>query len=323
MTNETQTEPARKRFAQVVDFLIRDRKLTADYVARRCRVSVHELDRWRNGASVPGPNEWEQLRRKVCHEFGTYNELWRQARTELDAERKLASAALQRSHVVTDNGVSKSAVTNLGEKIRAAVEPAISAAAITPPVPEAMIRVDPRSATAQLAVRDPVRHTRDGRILQPERPDGSMSADSRAQRRQFAKGILLQRPSIPAVGYDGLVKLVRDRFGVGIDPGTVRELRSEISFEAREKLLRSEVGIATPADAVGHAVQASVASEPAVASEPVRTDELSTAIELVMSAVPGLQSLTLTIDEHGEATVDYKVREVKVQTTDGSIKVRR
>lgn len=182
--------------------------------------------------------------------------------------------------------------------------------------PERALTASDRTATAQLGV-PPRGSASDGRLLQPIRPNGSMRGGSRAERRAFAKGLLLQRPGIKSVGGDGLVEAVRSRFGIGIDPGVIHELRAEIQHEAREAELRAQLPIAVAADPV-------VASVPTPRIEQAADPAaIAKAIEIILGALPGLESLMITVDENGEASVDYQIREIKVQTTGGSLKVRR
>ncbi len=47
------------------------------------------------------------------------------------------------------------------------------------------------------------------------------------------------------------------------------------------------------------------------------------AVELILGAVPNLRTFTIAVDDSGEASVDYTVREVVVRETGGSLKVRR
>jgi hypothetical protein len=65
-----------------------------------------------------------------------------------------------------------------------------------------------------------------------------------------------------------------------------------------------------------------LAQEQAKDAKPEGRDELSTAVALVMEALPNLRSMSLEADDDGEVTVAYKTREVRIVEDSGSLKVR-
>lgn len=65
-----------------------------------------------------------------------------------------------------------------------------------------------------------------------------------------------------------------------------------------------------------------LAIEQAKDAKPEGRDELSTAIALVLEALPNLRSMSLEVDDEGEVTVAYKTREVRIVEDSGQLKVR-
>ena len=68
-------------------------------------------------------------------------------------------------------------------------------------------------------------------------------------------------------------------------------------------------------------VQARIRAEQPTA--PTSDEDIQTAVGLILDAIPGLQTFTISVDEHGEASVDYQIRKVKIETVGGSMKVQR
>ncbi|HEY4057079.1 MAG TPA: hypothetical protein VGM39_10750 [Kofleriaceae bacterium] len=154
----------------------------------------------------------------------------------------------------------------------------------------------PKVASVLAAVPDPP---------QQKEPPAQKNHGNLHRRMEHAKRILRTRPSINVSGKDGLSEEMLRVFGIGISGDTVRELRKAIAVET-----------------------APVTPEPPPAKAPptpTKAADLQAAVDLILAAVPNLSSLTIVVDESGEASADYKVREqvVEVRETAGSLKARR
>lgn len=55
----------------------------------------------------------------------------------------------------------------------------------------------------------------------------------------------------------------------------------------------------------------------------VGTGDLDAAVRMLLEAMPGLRTLTVEVDDAGEATVTYKTREVRIFEDTGSMQVKR
>lgn len=146
----------------------------------------------------------------------------------------------------------------------------------------------------------------------PSSPDRNIS--SREERRRYAKGIILQRPGIKIGGADGLQVLLRQRFKIGINPKIIPEIRREIANEHKhaDVQIPEHIPLETPKAPVQ--VSSSHGTH--------NPKDLAASVELILGAVPGLQQLTITVQESGEVSIEYKIKKIEVQTVDGSLTLR-
>jgi hypothetical protein len=138
-------------------------------------------------------------------------------------------------------------------------------------------------------------------------------------------------------GPDGLLVLLRNRFGVGLAPEKIKEIKLEVHNEIRAMKPNVPPGVAivqatqpseptgtlaasVPIPAIPNVI-ATAEITPHVTSDP--SDDIRSAVELVLGALPNLRTFVISVDEHGEASVDYTMREVRVVETGGSLKVRK
>lgn len=326
---QTQDKTARVKLAEVLAFHFKERHFTSHYISTKCRTTPANVEGWASGAILPDGNEWEQLHRKVSHDFARYTDLWRAARTEAQRERDIATRALSRP---------------LGPKLVAAgVVPAPTPAAVPDPAPEP----DPPRAAGPLSpgryarahidigIEPPTGLASDGRALSPPRPPGSMSREQVATREEYVRSILQQRPHARSGGPDGIVALVRQTFKVGIDPSTVERIRSELERERLETEVRAKIAAeaktsaAAPAAPIGEPMPLPPPSSPPTfmppptfspppIPAPAQTlpwspDEqaLGEAVGLILGEIPELRSMTITVSDTGEASYTYEVRTVR------------
>lgn len=322
---------ARQQLGEVITFRLSQQRRTDRDVANRCGVSTSDVERFRAGTLVPEPKTWKRMCEMIARSLYGDSALYTAARAEQEGERELATRGLQRMNP-TRNGAPPptNVATNLGDKLREVkLEPAVpapDARTVNPgqavtyhaPAPEPDLRPTPTMKQLGVAPRG---RARDGRVLLPTRPDGSMSADKRAERITFARSILLQRPAIPLNGEDGLLSMMRKRFGIGLDPETIQTLRRQLDDERREAEVRAKLEAErgqTPAPAAVPApppIQAAPAASPApVPATPPRAvseDNIATAVGLIVAEVPGLRRMTIEVNDAGEASYTYEVREVR------------
>jgi hypothetical protein len=140
---------------------------------------------------------------------------------------------------------------------------------------------------------------------------GWKSAEAVSERREFALSVLRQRPHIRERGHDSLDELLVQRFGCGISAEAAADMRRRVFDE------RAASPIVTPTPGRDKP------PAPPPATREVNAADVAAAVELILGAVPSLRTFTVVVDDSGEASVDYTVREVVVRETGGSLKVRR
>lgn len=363
---------ARQRLGEVIKFHRTAREITIREVSRRARCSIADVESWESGAIVPSGEQWKALTQGINRSLNAYNELRLRAQAEQDAERATIARSIG---VHATNGHNRKIGTNLGDKLVTARPGAEAPAAHTPPpaiISSKLAAADsPSAAVRQSIPVAPQLHpeetqSRKGRTM-PDRPVGSLTDEAVQQRKDFARGLLMQYPRKRTSGADSVVEAVRIRFGIGIAPETVDEIRAELQRDKLKAEIASEMraagaspqaerfALATAGEMIGpqatidliNAEQAqrdltakierdaSIAREAArlerargvpassAATDEINAADLEAAVQLVLGAVPGLQTFTIAVDEHGEASVEYQVRKVVVTTAGGSIKVRR
>ncbi len=323
----------RQRLGEVIRFCREARDRSLNTTARRCRVSVAMLEAWERGESVPNREQWKQLCRDCDRELRKYAQLYQAARSEMDALNKE-----QEMNNGNRSGTSppSTVATNLGDKLRGAqVQPQIiprvttdQVAVVSESNKSESHQLGPISEQAQLGQPDRG-HAVDGRRLPPTRPPGSTTHNAIEERKLFVRGLLLQRPKMRTSGGDSILEAVRARFGIGIKPDFIDEIRRDLQRDAIERELRAKLEREPGRVPADHpALQAfnrtpAEINAPPVATVAVNTSDVDAAVQLILGAVPNLQTLTISVDDHGEASVDYQIREVKITTVGGSLKVRR
>lgn len=150
---------------------------------------------------------------------------------------------------------------------------------------------------------------------QPKRPPGSMSIAGINERFDFARSVLVQRPHIKVAGPDGLIAVIKARFGVGIDNRSASKLVEEHHAKMTE---------AVQSRGALDAIQREVITKPLELPPTANADEqIKAATSLILEAVPNLASFTISVDASGAASVGYTTRELRVVENTGSFKVQR
>lgn len=346
----------RQALGYAIKFHREERGRSTREVSRRTRASISDVEAWERGALVPSGEQWAALRQGVNRALNQYSDIYRNAREEELAERQVITKGIEMHSNGAKNNGAKPLTTSLGDKLATVAIPTPVTATPAPDArtvnpgqavtyvetasPQPTRPLDHKTATAQLGLT-PRGYSRDGRTLIPLRPPNSMSRESIDERIAYARGILLQRPAINLHGDDGILALLRSRFGIGLDPDRISKLRKEIETErieagVRAKIQRAETaardliaGIDMPSSATHHGAPplgTRIPQPTPVAPAPtgeINEADISAAVDLVLGAIPNLQQFSISVDEHGEASVDYQIREVKVTTRGGGFKVKR
>lgn len=327
---------ARQRLGELIQHYMDERSMSDHRVSRTCSATPHEVEAWRTGKLVPTPEQWGKLKRSVHHAFGRFAEIYQRARAEEDAEaRERAAKNMEKEQqkVQKTNPAHKIA-TSLGDKLAGAGIPHVSDARTVNPgqpvayhnapvVPISIVRTPDAQPVApgnnaQVSTRKP----------RTPAPVGSYGAAAIAKRAEFVRNILRTRPEARTTGRDSIVELVRSTFGVGISPEAIEQLRAEVAAECRSPNTHTEhkpivpiVEVKTPIDAPPNRAQ--LDHEQATTAPSHGPADISSAVQLILEALPHLQAFTITVDESGEAHVDYQIRKVTITTEGGSLKVRR
>lgn len=290
---------ARQKLAQHLNALFEERKLPNSFIASRCKTNTRVVEGWREGSLVPNTGEWADLLQYISRDFYIHTNLWREAKAEDDEERRNTHRALDRAQRIEVAPEIKVG-TNVGEKIK-------EASTITPKLLSGTKRP---TATMYQVGQTPRGFASDGRLLAPLRPDGSMTLEAQRARRRFVKGLLLQRPHIRVGGEDGIQAQLRARFGVGINPDIVQQLRKEIEINHTGASLQLPEEI--PEKEKQEIITKTVPIEP-------NQKDLQAGVELILAAIPGLQQLIITTNDAGEASVEFVIR----KTIGGSLKITK
>lgn len=320
MTPTPAEESARAKFGSVLRFTIREHKIQLHRVAHRARASTSDVEAWLAGRLVPTSDQWRALINGIHRSLARYSDLYRDARTEQETERR----ALTRSMIMhTRNGTDTHAPiigTSLASKLAdVRLEP--PAVEIHPPRPDPPQVPDARPRKEQIlppAHRDlgtepDGRIGSDGRRIGPPRPSGSASIAAQERRLAFVREFLRARPHAKCQGQDGVVAAVRKTFGVGITPAYVEMIRRDL---AREHGAAPELPPAPAPPVVVPAPVLAAAPSPApplrqVAPAADAEANIASAVGLIVQEIPGLRSMTITVDDEGNATYSYEVRTVR------------
>ncbi len=315
---------ARQELGDVIRHHREQREWNIRRTANVCGTNQATVEAWEAGRSVPTSREWEALQRTINRQFRYYGDLYKSARSEDEAERSHITGAIS----MHTNGVNNRATlgASLGERMSMAAgtdkAPIVVApkpiALVRGPTPTEPPREEPKE---QPTMTEPTsrRTPGSGRVKgtpMPQFPPGSRTDQAIAARDEFVRNVLRMRPAIKYGGDDGLGALLHQRFGIGVTPARVDVIRAEVQLErASANTTGSHAPVAAPVKAA--------ASAPAPAQAPTNEADLETAVGIVLDAIPGLRSFTITVDDEGHAQVDYTVREVKITERGGSIKVKR
>jgi len=128
----------------------------------------------------------------------------------------------------------------------------------------------------------------------PPAPGTTRSHHDAQIRYDFAREYLRKNPK--AINEE-IIEVVRTQFGMGIDASAVGSLRRELGVGIRKK----------------RRTEASKAEVPARRELTTRSDAgaaVKAALSLLLEEVPGLRSLSLTVDDDGRPSVSFEVATV-------------
>ncbi len=354
----TTNETARQRLGGVIKFHREQRGRTANDAARRLKCSVARIEQIETGAVVPTAEEWKALREGINRALNTYSELRLRALAEQTTERETITRSIE---VHTSNGRSNGhatkIATNLGDKLVASSTRPAPDSPTAPTISPSTVRSAPFATAAQVAAVQELRRTephpdpssaraqlnapergtaKDGRKLAPVRPVGASSSDAVNRRRAFVRDLLTKRPDARTSGSDSVIEAVRHTFGIGISPEFVEEIREQLKREKLKAEILAELPPVAQMARVDPQLRAAQATGMTYAAAPstleapnngqpgtVNAGDLEAAVQLVLGAVPNLRTFSIAVDDSGEASIDYTVREVVVRENTGTFKVRR
>lgn len=177
------------------------------------------------------------------------------------------------------------------------IAPKLEVALAPKPEPPKLVVVPPAPVEAAKPVERKTARTR----MAKKRP-GSLNPAAVAGRRAFIADYYRANPSASIQsGMDALA----EKFGMSVPFKTARDIREEVTRGALPPTQAPPVKAAPPRPA------------------PSQPGDIQAAVDLILAAVPNLRSLTISVDDAGVASVDYKVREVVVRETGGTLTVRR
>lgn len=300
------TKTARKKLGEVITFHLRQRSMDDRSASDRCGVSVKIVENWKSGEVVPSGSEWKRLCQLVSKGLFGAAGLHHDALKEQDEERDAMVRRLQHNGHTTTS-VNGAVVTNFGDKL----------------VQSQASRPEPTPAPDDVAdAIVPVKERKN----YPVHPVGTRMASAVHERREYARSILIQRPKISFRGPDGLRELLVKRYGAGIAEPEYKRLLEEIETERVERVISARLAAVqqeTPARVRPVMLPPPQVKEVPVETPPVKDADVSAGVELIIGAIPGLQEMTIKIDDAGVASVSYSVRKVQVTTVSSSLTVRR
>lgn len=300
-----------QQLADIIAFARKDKNWTRREVSTVAGCPERLVQDWEEGKAVPDGKRWNKLCRALDRSLYQWNSLHRSALIELEMQ---------------DN--AKPATTNLGEKLREAVEqrqaiPLLKA--LPPPDPEPEPSPDPHQS---VEAEDPEEKRVIGMKVSAALkalPEGWKAHAAIKQREDYAREVFRQRPRAHIAGPDGVMAILRAKFGVAVNQARLAEIKEEVQQEALKDLEARKVAPVEVAMAYGTpAPEAVIQAPPPVVLPPKPAtveDQLSAAVEMLRDAIPHLSELLLIVNEAGEVDVSYKVREVKVVETGGSLKL--
>ena len=200
---------------------------------------------------------------------------------------------------------SGQASTNVGAKVAEAIAAKPAAAPVlavvhTPPAPLPVVEAPAKTRAKP----------KPSRTL----PPGWKNTERINERREFARGVFMQRPDIRLSGNDSMEDLLVSRFGVGVSVVELERIRAEVKARGADPAAAAAPAPAAP-------IQTTPTPEP---DRPIDVAEvLSTLATMAMEAIPSLAQLTVKVNAAGEAEVAYTVRETRVVEQSGSLTVAR
>jgi len=298
---------ARKKLAETINFRLDERGMSNRQISERIGASVSEVEKMRDGTLVLDRMKWKRLCGMVARSLFAVQHLYNDALKEQEEERDMVVNGLRRNNGFQQR-TSSGAMTNFGDKL-------VAAGVIDEPRKEPDVTDEKKARKAM-----------------PQFPPGAMTDERIAERRAYARDIIRQRPAISGFGDDGLQAILRKRFGVGISPEQVTLLKEEeVKRENYERDIRAKIAAEAVASARPTAPAplpeterpASSIETPPVSTRAINDADVSAAVEIIIGAIPGLQTLTIEVNEAGEASVSYEVRKIQVQTVKASLTVKR
>lgn len=337
-------KPARIEFGELLRFYRSSRNLPQRRVADMIGGSVSDVEAYETGRIVPEGRAWDKYKSIVDRRLAQpmIVALRLRALSEVQAERNLITKSMEHRMATTNgtNGHSKhtskieAPLAHKPFSGLADVKLADAPSAIIPAADARTVRPgeavtyhnEPTEAAPDVKPYDAEHAARTKEAL-AKLPKGWKQTEQINKRREFALRLIRQRPSIRDNGADGLQEALRKTFGVGLSEPFVRELRAQVRREAEceHKPAASERQSIPKIDTeapIGHAAPPIASTPPAPAPHNPEED-LATAVELILESLPNLRTFTITVDDTGEASVAYTMREVKVIETGGSLKVKR
>lgn len=299
------TQTPRQKLGSVIAFHLSKQSKRDHDVAVRCGVADKVVEQWRSGSAVPDRQQWKKLCGLVARSLYDCTSTYNDALRDQDAERDSIVQGLRRNG--HNQVIGGKVVTNFGDKL---IEAATVAAVPVAPVSVVEAKAEDASSSKR-------RYT-----PRPARPARATMPEAIAERMEFARSILMQRPKISSRGEDGLIALLQKRFGVGLSDGNLTRLRDEVLRDSVAREIRSHAQPALSVQAAQPVTHPATDPSP-VATKQVNDVDVSAGVELIVGAIPGLQSMTITIGDDGVASVSWDVRQVQVTTVSSSLTVRR
>lgn len=313
----------RKELARLLVFARKERNNTVRQVADKLGCSQGRIEAYEDGRDIPTGHDWEMYCNVVSRSLRSYSGIRLAALADRDREgdRKREPPPLKH------NPLAAVAKLDITKPTTVALPP------VPPPTPEPA-PLPPPPPALKPTITDEERGARASRALNAL-PRGWKSTEAREQRQSFALDIFRQRPNASLTGADSVEEALRRTFGVGMNPQTLSELREqarreiagrpgivvEATPQTLEQLFERRSEIIGELQSTTTEIERVLTPKPEAKSS-TPEDNIRTAVELVLESIPNLLEFNIRVDEHGEAHVDYKQREVRIIENAGSLKVK-
>lgn len=329
MTSLLTRKTARQEFAEVLSFHRKDRGYSLRRVADMLGCSISRIEQYEDGTQIPSGRDWDKYKGIVDKSLFAFGELRTRAITERDNERDGSR----------HGGFTNTPLAAIVALPLPALPPA--RAAVTPK-PEAVQEAldagrTPSPAALTVLANAHTHKAQAGRAAIDAAGIPWRTTEHRDARRVRVREILEADPD--ALTKDVHAKLTEE-FGVSIVHTDIKDIRRKVKDAARKRAARVEVGASPLADmsqetinAVGEALTKRAAelqaeiheveAEIVEAITPTVDPEanIRSAVELVLEAIPNLRSFTISVDDSGEASIGWKIREVRIVENEGAIKM--